>query len=204
MLDQLQIDSALVFTRTKREVDIVEQQLNQAGIAVAAIHGDFRQRQRNAALAGFRSGRHRVLVATDIAARGWDVEGISHVINYDVPEHPEDYVHRVGRTGRAEAEGDAITFVSPEEQEYLRKIEEFIDRRFDQKQCPGFDYTAADLALPQPVRSQRRKPRAAKSPPVKPSRSRRSAKKKSSKSRQSAAASTSTPSRRKRAKRRAT
>ena len=105
ILERMDVDSMLVFTRTKQEADIVTRQLRQSRIAVACIHGDFKQRDRISALEGFRSGKHRVLVATNIAARGLDVEGISHVINYDVPEHPENYVHRIGRTGRAGRKG---------------------------------------------------------------------------------------------------
>src|SRR5205807_1615377 len=104
--------SVLVFVRTKRRADRVARQVGQAGFDVARIHGDRSQSQRETALAGFRSGRHQVLIATDVAARGIDVEGISHVINYDVPTIPTDYVHRVGRTARMEAEGEAITFVT--------------------------------------------------------------------------------------------
>jgi ATP-dependent RNA helicase RhlE len=140
ILDQMDVDSMLVFTRTKQEADIVTRQLRQAQISVACIHGDFKQRQRIAALEGFRSGKHRVLVATNIAARGLDVEGISHVINYDVPEHPEDYVHRIGRTARADAEGDAITLVTPDDEALIHRIEYLLDRKIERKTLPGFDY----------------------------------------------------------------
>jgi len=199
--------SVLVFSRTKHGADKIRRKLEKAGIESIAIHSNRSQSQRQKALDGFRSGKYQVMVATDIAARGIDVQGISHVINFDVPAFAEDYIHRIGRTGRATATGDAITFVSPEEQEYIRKIEKFIDRRFDQKQCPGFDYTAADLAVPRPAKSQRKKPQAAKSPPTKSSRSRQSASKKSTRSGQSTSATASRPSRqqrRKHAKRRAT
>jgi ATP-dependent RNA helicase RhlE len=140
ILDQMDIDSMLVFTRTKQEADIVTRQLRQAKIAVACIHGDFKQRQRIAALEGFRSGKHRVLVATNIAARGLDVEGISHVINYDVPDQPEDYVHRIGRTARADADGDAITLVTPDDEGLIHRIEYLLDRKIERKTLPGFDY----------------------------------------------------------------
>ena len=140
IFDQMDIDSMLVFTRTKQEADIVTRQLRQAKIAVACIHGDFKERQRIAALEGFRSGKHRVLVATNIAARGLDVEGISHVINYDVPEHPEDYVHRIGRTARADADGDAITLVTPDDEGLIYRIEYLLDRKIERKTLPGFDY----------------------------------------------------------------
>jgi ATP-dependent RNA helicase RhlE len=148
MLKQMDVTSMLVFTRTKQEADIVTRQLTESRISVACIHGDFRQRNRIAALEGFRSGKHRVLVATNIAARGLDVEGISHVVNYDVPEHAEDYVHRIGRTARAETEdggvtqphGDAITFVSPDDEPLIHRIEYLLERKIERKMLPGFDY----------------------------------------------------------------
>jgi ATP-dependent RNA helicase RhlE len=140
MLEQMEVDSMLVFTRTKQQADIVTRHLRQTRVAVGCIHGDFRQRERISALEGFRSGKHRVLVATNIAARGLDVEGISHVINYDVPEHPEDYVHRIGRTARAEADGDAITLVTPEDEPLIHRIEYLLDRKIERKTLPGFDY----------------------------------------------------------------
>ncbi len=140
LLQKMDVDSMLVFTATKQEADIVTRQLAQANISVACIHGDFRQKQRIAALEGFRSGKHRVLVATNIAARGLDVEGISHVINYDVPEHPENYVHRIGRTARAEAEGDAITLVTPDDEPMVYRIEHLLGYKIERKTLPGFDY----------------------------------------------------------------
>jgi len=145
MLEQMEINSMLVFTRTKQEADIVTRHLRQTRIAVACIHGDFKQRDRIAALEGFRSGKHRVLVATNIAARGLDVEGISHVINYDVPEHPEDYVHRIGRTARYEADGDAITLVTSDDEALIHRIEYLLDRKIERKTLPGFDY---DVPVP--------------------------------------------------------
>jgi ATP-dependent RNA helicase RhlE len=134
--------SVLVFVRTKRRADRVARQVGQEGFPVARIHGDRSQSQRETALEGFRSGRHQVLIATDVAARGLDVEGISHVINYDVPMVPTDYVHRVGRTARAEAEGDAITFVTPEEESDLRAIEKVLGRSIPRVTLPDFDYRA--------------------------------------------------------------
>ncbi len=140
LLQQMEVNSMLVFTATKQEADIVTRQLRQAKILVACIHGDFRQRERIAALEGFRSGQYQVLVATNIAARGLDVEGISHVINYDVPEHPEDYVHRIGRTARAEADGDAITLVTPDDEAVIHRIERLLGYKIERKTLPGFDY----------------------------------------------------------------
>ena len=145
MLEQMEVNSMLVFTRTKQEADIVTRHLRQTRIAVACIHGDFKQRDRISALEGFRSGKHRVLVATNVAARGLDVEGISHVINYDVPEHPEDYVHRIGRTARYDADGDAITLVTPDDEALIHRIEYLLDRKIERKTLPGFDY---DVPVP--------------------------------------------------------
>jgi ATP-dependent RNA helicase RhlE len=158
ILEHLQVDSMLVFTRTKQGADVVTRQLRQARISVACIHGDFKQRERISALEGFRSGKHRVLVATNIAARGLDVEGISHVVNYDVPEHPEDYVHRIGRTARAEADGDAITLVTPDDEGLIHRIEYLLDRKIERKTLPGFDYDVPTPSWARPsarVRMQR-------------------------------------------------
>src|SRR2546426_3015937 len=134
--------SVLVFVRTKRRADRVARQVGQAGFDVARIHGDRSQSQRETALAGFRSGRHQVLIATDVAARGIDVEGISHVINYDVPTVPTDYVHRVGRTARMEAAGEAITFVTPEDEGDVRAIERALGKPIPRVTLPDFDYRA--------------------------------------------------------------
>jgi ATP-dependent RNA helicase RhlE len=145
LLEQMDVNSMLVFTATKQEADIVTRQLGQAKISTACIHGDFRQRQRIAALEGFRSGKFQVLVATNIAARGLDVEGISHVINYDVPEQAEDYVHRIGRTARAEADGDAITLVTPDDEMMIYRIEHLLGYKIERHTLPGFDY---DVPVP--------------------------------------------------------
>ena len=134
--------SVLVFVRTKRRADRVARQVEYAGLPVARIHGDRSQSQREFALEGFRSGRHQVLVATDVAARGIDVTGITHVINYDVPMVPTDYVHRVGRTARMEAEGEAIMFVSPGEENDLHGIEKILGKAIPQVTLPDFDYRA--------------------------------------------------------------
>jgi superfamily II DNA/RNA helicase len=119
--------------------------LSQANITTACIHGDFKQRERIAALEGFRSGQYQVLVATNIAARGLDVDGISHVINYDVPEHPEDYVHRIGRTARAQADGDAITLVTPDDESMIYRIEYLLGHKLERKTLPDFNY---DVEVP--------------------------------------------------------
>ena len=132
--------SVLVFSRTKYGADKISRRLKRAGIVAVAIHSGRTQNQRQQALDGFASGKFQVMVATDIAARGINVEGISHVINYDVPTHAEDYVHRIGRTGRAEATGDAITFVSGEEGKYLREVGKFIGRKLKAEKCKSFSY----------------------------------------------------------------
>ena len=136
-------DTVLVFTRTKHGADRIAGRLESAGIKTGTIHSNRSQNQRLRALKDFKSGAVRVLVATDIAARGIDVDGISHVVNYDFPMHSEDYVHRIGRTGRAHAVGDAISFVTPEDQGALRSLERFIRRGIVRKRAEGFDYHMA-------------------------------------------------------------
>jgi ATP-dependent RNA helicase RhlE len=140
------MDSVLVFVRTKPGADRVVRHLDAAGISAIAMHGDKSQAQRIQALEEFRSGAVRVLVATDIAQRGLDVTGISHVVNYDVPEQAEDYVHRIGRTGRAAATGDAYTFMAPDEIATVRLIERVIGQEIPRISVPGYDFgtVAAD------------------------------------------------------------
>ncbi len=140
LLEGLQMDSVLVFARTKRRADRLARDLERRGHPVATLHSNRSQSQRENALAGFRSGRFQVLVATDIASRGLDIEGISHVINYDVPTHPEDYVHRAGRTARASAIGDAFTFMSRDEETHVREIEKFAGKAIPRVIIPDFDY----------------------------------------------------------------
>jgi ATP-dependent RNA helicase RhlE len=136
----------LVFSRTKHGADKIARKLTQAGISTVALHSNRSQNQRIAALEAFKNGRARVLVATDIASRGIDVDGISHVINFDFPMHPEDYVHRIGRTGRAAAVGDAISFVTAEDEPYVRDLEKLTKKQVPRKRIEGFDYT--DVAPP--------------------------------------------------------
>ncbi|HXG59145.1 MAG TPA: DEAD/DEAH box helicase [Thermoanaerobaculia bacterium] len=138
------LDSVLIFSRTKHGADKIARKLASAGITTATLHSNRSQNQRLAALRDFKSGCVRVLVATDIAARGIDVEGISHVINFDFPAHPEDYVHRIGRTGRAKAVGDAISFVAPDDQTNLRALERFISRGIPRRTAEAFDYREED------------------------------------------------------------
>ena len=131
-----------MFTRTKHRANRLSEALVNQGVKAERIHGNRSQAQRTAALEGFKSGRFPVLVATDIAARGIDVDALGHVVNFDVPQVPEDYIHRVGRTGRAEATGEAFTLVSPDEEPLLRDIERAIGRRLPRVTVPDFDYTA--------------------------------------------------------------
>ena len=133
--------SVLAFTRTKHRANRLADFLERRGVSCARIHGNRSQAQRTEALAGFKRGHFRVLVATDIAARGIDVEALGLVVNFDVPHLPEDYIHRVGRTARVEATGDAYTFVSPDEEGELRAIERHIGKRLPRQQVAGFDYT---------------------------------------------------------------
>ncbi len=140
LLGDARLDSVLVFSRTKHGADKIARKLHSAGVSTAALHSNRSQSQRTNALQAFKQGRVRVLVATDIAARGIDVEGISHVINFDFPMHPEDYVHRIGRTGRAEAVGDAISFVSVEDGPYVHQLEKMIGRKIDRRSVAGFEY----------------------------------------------------------------
>ncbi|MBK5260281.1 MAG: DEAD/DEAH box helicase [Thermoanaerobaculia bacterium] len=140
LLARGEIQNAIVFTRTKHRANRLFEQLERRKIKVARIHGNRSQVQRTEALAGFKLGKYRILVATDIAARGIDVEALSHVVNFDVPNVPEDYIHRVGRTARAEMTGDAITFVAPDEETDLRAIERAISKRLPRVTVPDFDY----------------------------------------------------------------
>jgi ATP-dependent RNA helicase RhlE len=142
LLKRGDVKQALVFTRTKHRANRLAEHLVKAGVRAERIHGNRSQAQRTAALEGFKNGTFPVLVATDIAARGIDVDALGHVVNFDVPLVPDDYIHRVGRTGRAEATGDAFTFVSPEEDGNLRDIERAIGRRLPRVTVPDFDYTA--------------------------------------------------------------
>ena len=149
------MDMVLVFSRMKHSADRIARSLEAKGIPTATLHSNRSQNQRLKALKDFKSGAVRVLVATDIAARGIDVDGISHVVNYDFPMQAEDYVHRIGRTGRANAVGDAISFVTPEDQGELRSLERFIGRGIVRKKAEGFNYAAsAPAGEPAPRQSQ--------------------------------------------------
>ncbi|MCE9519365.1 MAG: DEAD/DEAH box helicase [Verrucomicrobia bacterium] len=149
-------NTVLVFAKMKHGADRIAKYLERYGVKTATLHSNRSQNQRLRALTDFKSGAVRVLVATDIAARGIDVDGISHVVNYDFPMHAEDYVHRIGRTGRALAIGDAISFITNEDQGALRSLERFIGRGLVRKRAEGFDYNAAP---PPPSADDHREPR---------------------------------------------
>jgi ATP-dependent RNA helicase RhlE len=140
LLEHKQVESMLVFTRTKVNADVVGRKLREGNVQVDVIHGDFSQGRRERALRKFKQGKVRVLVATNIASRGLDIEDISHVVNYDVPQHAEDYVHRIGRTARAKAEGIAITLVTPEDERAIAKIEHLLDRELPREYVEDFNY----------------------------------------------------------------
>lgn len=142
MLDQHETGKVLVFTRTKRRARDLADNLERAGHSVTALQGNMAQNQRQAAINGFRNGQYRILVATDIAARGIDVKGISHVINYDMPDTVEAYTHRIGRTGRAYTEGEAYTYVHPLETPSVHAIEKVLGSEIERRRLEGFDYGA--------------------------------------------------------------
>src|SRR5207247_1365783 len=140
LLERVNYDSVIVFCRTKNRADRIGHLLKKNNHAVAVLHSNRTQREREQALRGFREGRYEVLVATDIAARGLDVREVSHVINFDVPQHPEDYVHRIGRTGRAEAAGDAFTIMVAEDASHMAAIERFITQKIARVRLEDFNY----------------------------------------------------------------
>ena len=163
LLKGADMHDALVFTRTKHRANRLAKFLGDSGVKVERIHGNRSQSQRTEALAGFKSGKYRVLVATDIAARGIDVTALGHVVNFDVPHVAEDYIHRVGRTARAETTGSAFTLVSQEEEGDLRGIEKAIAARLPRVTLPDFDYNARpqqnlDQRPPRPARDPRGRP----------------------------------------------
>ena len=146
LLSKTKTESVLVFTRTKHRASRVTQQLVRAGYRVTSLQGNLPQNQRQAALTGFRKGSVKILVATDIAARGIDVLSISHVINYDMPESTDDYIHRIGRTGRVDKSGDALTFVTDADAGKVRALEQLLDAPLARITLQGFDYTKPALA----------------------------------------------------------
>jgi ATP-dependent RNA helicase RhlE len=166
LLEDDQMDSVLIFARTKHRADRVARDLQRAKVPAAVIHGNRSQSQRIAALDAFKRGRTRVLVATDIAARGIDVEGISHVVNYDMPMQAEDYVHRIGRTGRAQAIGEAYTLVTPADERMVNRIEYVLKQKLERRKVEGVDYRTPAAKTPDAeairkyVEANRRKPQA--------------------------------------------
>ena len=169
LLRHTDTESVLIFTRTKHRAKRVGLQLERAGYQAASLQGNLSQNQRQAALDGFRDGSYRVLVATDIAARGIDVSRISHVINYDMPDSPDSYTHRIGRTGRAEKTGDAFTFVTREDEAMVHSIERVLGAKVERRLLRGFDYKkpapARDTEFARPPRETQRRRQQRRSAP---------------------------------------
>jgi ATP-dependent RNA helicase RhlE len=155
LINEQNLDRVIVFTRTKHRADRVAKVLHQNGIKSAAIHGDRSQSQRQSALESLKAGRCRVLVATDVVARGIDIDDVSHVVNYDIPNSPDDYVHRIGRTARAGKSGTAVSLLAPEEHEQLRDIEVKIGTVLETHDAEGFEYSQQRL-VPNPERAATR------------------------------------------------
>jgi len=141
LLQQTSTDSVLIFTRTKHRADKIARQIAHAGHKVTSLHSNRTQGQRQMALSGFKSGHFRIMVATDIAARGLDIESISHVINFDMPDTADAYIHRIGRTGRAERTGDAFTLVTPEDNDQIRVLERIMGKPLERRTIEDFDYS---------------------------------------------------------------
>ena len=158
LLSRTDVQSVIVFTRTKHGADRLARQLKKRGHSVTALHGNRTQSQRERALSDLRRGRVEILVATDIASRGIDVEGITHVMNFDVPHTPEDYVHRIGRTGRVDAVGDAFTLMSPEEKKDVLAIERFLGRTIPRVVLPDFDYHMKPTEMSRALSSEEDRP----------------------------------------------
>jgi len=163
LVEQTGFESMMIFTRTKKEADTLLARIQGIeGTRPTALHSDIPQNERTRALQGFRDGDFNIIVATDIAARGLDVSGVTHVINYRVPENPEDYVHRIGRTGRAQQEGDAFTILTADELENAYAVEHYIDQKIERRRVEGFDYNYTALLEDKPgqvVRKRRSAPK---------------------------------------------
>ena len=166
LLKETETDSVLIFTRTKHRARRLERQMIKAGYKATSLHSDRTQGQRQRALKGFKSGQFQMMVATDIAARGLDVENISHVINFDMPDTADAYIHRIGRTGRAKREGKAFTFITTDDVDLIRKLEKIMKQRLERIEIEGFDYTvpAPPKQAPRPHRPRRPKAVGAKNP----------------------------------------
>ncbi len=155
LLKQTDTDSVLIFTRTKHRAHRLSQQIDRKGYSATSLHSDRTQSQRQRAIKGFKSGRFQVMVATDIAARGIDIASISHVINFDMPDTVDAYIHRIGRTGRAERNGDAFTLVTPEDRGMVRALERSMKQQLDSRELDGFEYDEAVPPRPRNQRNQR-------------------------------------------------
>jgi ATP-dependent RNA helicase RhlE len=151
LLKQTNTDSVLIFTRTKHRASRLQIQIKNAGYKVTSLHSDRTQGQRQKALDGFKSGQFQIMVATDIAARGLDVDSISHVINFDMPDTADAYIHRIGRTGRAERTGDAFTLVTPDDEDMIRKLEKIMGHKLERQTIKGFDYSVPTPPRPAPA-----------------------------------------------------
>ncbi|HAY85961.1 MAG TPA: RNA helicase [Chloroflexi bacterium] len=160
LLERTDTNSVLVFTRTKHRARKLAKQIGQAGYKVTSLHGDRSQGQRSSALDGFKKGTYQIMVATDIAARGLDIDSISHVINFDIPDTADAYIHRIGRTGRAKRTGEAFTLITPEDLNMVRTIEKIMNHKLAKQFLADFDYDAAPPQQPQ----NNRQPRAAQPP----------------------------------------
>ena len=153
LLKDKDIKSVLIFTRTKHRAQRLSKQLSQSGYNATSLHGNRSQNQRTSALKGFKKGQFEIMVATDIAARGLDIDNISHVINFDMPDTPDAYIHRIGRTGRAKRTGDAYTFYSPDDHDMVRKIEKIMGSKIARQTIPDFNYDK-----PKPEQQQTSRP----------------------------------------------
>jgi len=158
LLGQTDTQSILIFTRTRHRAQNLLKKIKRTKFKVTSLHGDRTQGQRRQALNGFRDGKYQIMVATDIAARGLDIDGISHVINFDMPDTADAYIHRIGRTGRAQRSGEAFTFVTPDNEALVKKIEKIMKKKLPRKTLHDFDYS-----IPKPENQQkRRKPQTKK------------------------------------------
>jgi ATP-dependent RNA helicase RhlE len=162
LLEKTDFHSVMIFTRTRKEADTLTGLIKGTGHdEVVAMHSDVKQADRLKALAGFKDGTYNILVATDVAARGIDISTVTHVINYRVPENAEDYVHRIGRTGRAETEGDAFTVLTADEIDFATSVENFVGKKIERRKLDGFNYTYTALLDESPGKSVRKKRRPA-------------------------------------------
>lgn len=158
LLEKTDFESVMIFTRTRKEADLVTQLIKNTGHdEVVAMHSDIKQSDRMKALQGFKDGTYNILVATDVAARGIDISGVTHVINYRVPENSEDYVHRIGRTGRAQSEGDAFTILTADELDFAASVENFINKKIERRKLENFEYVYTALLDDSPAKPLRRK-----------------------------------------------